>query len=92
MELIPKVRVAQTLIHPVYKILFYFAVIKKISARSCVTNANPFMLHPEPFYGGCFIFKGIIWICSTGNEVEEVVAPALYPGTIYLIYPITSMA
>jgi V8-like Glu-specific endopeptidase len=26
--------------------------------------------------------KGIIWVCATGNEVEEVVAPALYPGTI----------
>lgn len=26
--------------------------------------------------------KGIIWVCAAGNEVEEVIAPALYPGTI----------
>lgn len=26
--------------------------------------------------------KGIIWVCAAGNEVEVVVAPALYPGTI----------
>lgn len=25
---------------------------------------------------------GVIWICSAGNEVEMVVSPALYPGTI----------
>jgi endonuclease G, mitochondrial len=26
--------------------------------------------------------KGVIWVCAAGNEVEMVVAPALYPGTI----------
>ena len=26
--------------------------------------------------------KGVIWVCAAGNEVEVVVAPALYPGTI----------
>ena len=26
--------------------------------------------------------KGIIWLCAAGNEVEMVVAPAMYPGTI----------
>ena len=25
---------------------------------------------------------GVIWICAAGNEVEMVIAPALYPGTI----------
>lgn len=25
---------------------------------------------------------GIIWVCAAGNEVELVVAPAVYPGTI----------
>jgi subtilisin family serine protease len=26
--------------------------------------------------------KGVIWVCAAGNEVEMVIAPALYPGTI----------
>ncbi len=26
--------------------------------------------------------RGVIWICAAGNEVESVVAPAMYPGTI----------
>lgn len=26
--------------------------------------------------------SGVIWVCAAGNEVEMVVAPALYPGTI----------
>lgn len=26
--------------------------------------------------------KGIIWCCAAGNEVQAVVAPAVYPGTI----------
>ncbi|MBF8456053.1 S8 family serine peptidase [Kaistella sp. G5-32] len=26
--------------------------------------------------------NGVIWICASGNEVEMVVSPALYPGTI----------
>lgn len=26
--------------------------------------------------------NGIIWCCAAGNEVETIVAPALYPGTI----------
>ena len=26
--------------------------------------------------------NGIIWVCASGNEVEMVVSPALYPGTI----------
>jgi endonuclease G len=26
--------------------------------------------------------RGVIWVCAAGNEVEMVVAPALYPGTI----------
>lgn len=26
--------------------------------------------------------KGIIWCCAAGNEVREVVAPAVHPGTI----------
>ncbi len=26
--------------------------------------------------------NGVIWVCAAGNEVEMVVAPALYPGTI----------
>lgn len=26
--------------------------------------------------------NGVIWICSAGNEVEMVVSPAIYPGTI----------
>lgn len=26
--------------------------------------------------------NGLIWVCAAGNEVGEVVAPALYPGTI----------
>jgi len=26
--------------------------------------------------------RGLIWICAAGNEVEMVVAPALYPGTV----------
>jgi subtilisin family serine protease len=26
--------------------------------------------------------KGVIWLCAAGNEVEIVIAPALYPGTI----------
>ncbi|REC60850.1 hypothetical protein DRF65_18780 [Chryseobacterium pennae] len=26
--------------------------------------------------------KGIIWCCAAGNEVKEVVAPAVHPGTI----------
>ena len=26
--------------------------------------------------------RGVIWICAAGNEVESVVAPATYPGTI----------
>lgn len=26
--------------------------------------------------------NGVIWVCAAGNEVEVVVAPALYPGTI----------
>lgn len=26
--------------------------------------------------------NGIIWVCAAGNEVEAVVAPAMYPGTI----------
>jgi hypothetical protein len=26
--------------------------------------------------------NGVIWVCAAGNEVELVVAPALYPGTI----------
>jgi endonuclease G len=26
--------------------------------------------------------KGVIWVCAAGNEVELVIAPALYPGTI----------
>ncbi|MGV3765545.1 MAG: S8 family serine peptidase [Chitinophagaceae bacterium] len=25
---------------------------------------------------------GLIWVCAAGNEVEMVIAPALYPGTI----------
>lgn len=27
-------------------------------------------------------YKGIIWVCAAGNEVELVVAPAMYAGTI----------
>ncbi|WP_128544798.1 S8 family serine peptidase [Larkinella soli] len=26
--------------------------------------------------------NGVIWVCAAGNEVEVVVAPAVYPGTI----------
>src|SRR5690606_35054963 len=26
--------------------------------------------------------KGIIWCCAAGNEVQAVVSPAVYPGTI----------
>lgn len=26
--------------------------------------------------------RGVIWVCAAGNQVEEVVAPARYPGTI----------
>ncbi|RNI30685.1 S8 family serine peptidase [Rufibacter latericius] len=26
--------------------------------------------------------SGVIWVCAAGNEVEVVVAPAIYPGTI----------
>ena len=26
--------------------------------------------------------NGVIWVCAAGNEVEVVVAPAMYPGTI----------
>jgi endonuclease G, mitochondrial len=26
--------------------------------------------------------RGVIWVCAAGNEVESVVAPAMYPGTI----------
>jgi endonuclease G len=26
--------------------------------------------------------QGIIWVCAAGNEVEAIVAPASYPGTI----------
>lgn len=26
--------------------------------------------------------NGVIWVCAAGNQVEMVVAPALYPGTI----------
>ncbi|MCY7352067.1 MAG: S8 family serine peptidase [Cytophagaceae bacterium] len=26
--------------------------------------------------------NGVIWVCAAGNEVEVVVAPAIYPGTI----------
>ncbi|WP_027377997.1 S8 family serine peptidase [Kaistella palustris] len=26
--------------------------------------------------------NGIIWVCAAGNEVELVVSPALYPGTV----------
>lgn len=26
--------------------------------------------------------RGLIWVCAAGNEVEMVVAPALYPGTV----------
>ncbi len=26
--------------------------------------------------------RGVIWVCAAGNEVESVVAPAVYPGTI----------
>ncbi len=26
--------------------------------------------------------RGVIWVCAAGNEVEVVVAPAMYPGTI----------
>lgn len=26
--------------------------------------------------------RGVIWVCAAGNEVEMVVAPAMYPGTI----------
>ncbi|SFD98110.1 Trypsin-like peptidase domain-containing protein [Chitinophaga sp. CF118] len=26
--------------------------------------------------------KGVIWVCAAGNEVELVIAPAMYPGTI----------
>lgn len=26
--------------------------------------------------------NGVIWVCAAGNEVEMVVSPALYPGTI----------
>ncbi|RAK02244.1 trypsin-like peptidase [Larkinella arboricola] len=26
--------------------------------------------------------QGIIWVCAAGNQVELVVAPAIYPGTI----------
>lgn len=26
--------------------------------------------------------RGVIWCCAAGNEVEMVIAPALYPGTI----------
>lgn len=26
--------------------------------------------------------NGIIWVCAAGNEVESVIAPAMYPGTI----------
>jgi subtilisin family serine protease len=26
--------------------------------------------------------RGVIWVCAAGNEVETVVAPAMYPGTI----------
>ena len=26
--------------------------------------------------------KGLIWVCAAGNEVESIVAPAMYPGTI----------
>lgn len=26
--------------------------------------------------------RGVIWVCAAGNEVELVIAPALYPGTI----------
>jgi hypothetical protein len=26
--------------------------------------------------------SGVIWVCAAGNDVEMVVAPALYPGTI----------
>ena len=27
-------------------------------------------------------YNGIIWVCAAGNEVELVVAPAMYPGTL----------
>jgi endonuclease G, mitochondrial len=26
--------------------------------------------------------RGVIWVCAAGNQVELVVAPAMYPGTI----------
>ncbi|WP_373518167.1 S8 family serine peptidase, partial [Pricia sp.] len=26
--------------------------------------------------------RGIIWVCAAGNQVESVIAPAVYPGTI----------
>lgn len=26
--------------------------------------------------------NGIIWVCAAGNQVETIVAPAMYPGTI----------
>lgn len=26
--------------------------------------------------------NGVIWVCAAGNEVELVIAPAMYPGTI----------
>lgn len=26
--------------------------------------------------------RGVIWVCAAGNQVETVVAPAIYPGTI----------
>lgn len=60
------------------------------AARTAIQSGTDVMFmcmgsHPRPMINAVAreaYEHGVIWVCAAGNQVESVVAPALYPGTI----------